>query len=299
MHKPPNFNRRRLLTRMAATAGLASMASIAWAQNTRGSGAEAAGATNSLVFGMVPYLPVQQLVRLYEPIVGLFEKSLGKACRLGSSTDFPQFIDRARAGEFDLIGASPHVARILQREEGFLPLVRATAPLEPVYIVPQSSPAKTLKDLGQQTLLVADPFAVHVLIALRHLRDQGLVPGRGIKLLIAGTQRNGVQRMLKGDAPAAVGSASTLALLPPDLSSRFRVLAAAPKGLTPMAYLAHPRLGKQVAQIRKNLLDFPRSSEGQAMFKETQHEGFSPLTAQELASVDPLVVEYYNQRAAN
>lgn len=287
------LRRRRCLawlSGLAATWASPPLAAQSAAQHTNG---------GPLIFGMVPYLPVQQLARLYEPIVGLFEKTMARPCRLSSATDFSQFIERARAGDFDLVGASPHVARILHREEHFIPMVRATAPLEPLILVPQASPIHQLKGLAQQSLLVADPFAVHVLIALRHLRDQGLVPGRDVKLLVAGTQRNGVQRMLKGDAAAAVGSASTLALLPAELSSRFRVLAAAPKGLTPMAYLAHPRLRAQVDKLSQNLLAFSSSKEGQVLLKETQHEGLSPLTAAEMVSVDPLVVEYYKQRSAN
>ncbi len=252
----------------------------------------------ALVFGMVPYLPVQQLVRLYEPVVKLFERTLGKPSRLASAPDFEQFIERARRGEFDLVGASPHVARILHREAGFLPLVRATAPLEPLLIVPQESPVRRLQDLAQQSVLVADPLAVHVLIALREMRDQGLVPGRDFKLIVAGTQRNGVQRMLKGDAPAAVGSASTLGILPDELSARFRVLLRAPKGLTPMAYMAHPRLRPQIGALKQALLAFPASSEGQVMLKAAQQEGLLNLTDAELAGVDPLVVEFYKQRGA-
>jgi ABC-type phosphate/phosphonate transport system substrate-binding protein len=255
-------------------------------------------ASGGIVFGMVPYLPVQQLVRLYEPVVNLFERSLGKPARLASAPDFEQFIERARRGEFDLVGASPHVARILHREAGFLPLVRATAPLEPLLIVPRDSPVKRLQDLAQQAVLVADPFAVHVLIALREMRDQGLVPGRDFKLIIAGTQRNGVQRMLKGDAAAAVGSASTLGILPVELSGRFRVLLRAPKGLTPMAYMTHPRLRPQVERLRQALLDFPATPEGQVMLKAAQHDGLVTLTDAELVGVDPLVVEFYKQRGA-
>ncbi|WP_310383803.1 phosphate/phosphite/phosphonate ABC transporter substrate-binding protein [Roseateles sp.] len=254
---------------------------------------------NNIVFGMVPYLPTQQLVRLFEPVVTLFERTLSKPSRLASAPDFEQFIERARRGEFDLVGASPHVARILHREAGFLPLVRATAPLEPLLIVPHDSPIKRLQDLKQQALLVADPFAVHVLITLREMRDQGLVPGRDFKLITAGTQRNGVQRMLKGDAAAAVGSASTLGTLPAELSSRFRVLLRAPKGLTPMAYLAHPRLQPQVERLKQAMLALAPSPEGQAMLKATQQEGLVSLTEAELRGFEPLVVEFYKQRGAS
>jgi phosphonate transport system substrate-binding protein len=259
--------------------------------------AQPANKSPELVFGMVPYLPVQQLLRLYEPMVVLFEQTLNRPCRLASAPNFDQFVERARRGEFDLVGASPHVARILHREESFAPMARATAPLEPVVIVPVNSQTKSLKDLAQRDVLVADPFAVHVLIALRAMRDQGLVPGRDVKLIVAGTQRNCVQRMLKGDAPAAVGSVSTLAILPPELTSQFRVLARAPKGLTPMAYVAHPRMRPQVDPLTHALMTFPSTAEGQALLKAAQHDGLTLLTPTELASVDPLVTEYYRQRA--
>ncbi|MDC8772177.1 phosphate/phosphite/phosphonate ABC transporter substrate-binding protein [Roseateles albus] len=285
---PRYLHRRNCLAWLAAF----SAGSSVFAQSS------ASSDPSPIVFGMVPYLPVQQLVRLYEPVVNLFERTLSKPSRLASAPDFEQFIERARRGEFDLVGASPHVARILHREAGFLPLVRATAPLEPLLIVPLDSPIKRLQDLQQQAVLMADPFAVHALIALREMRDQGLVPGRDFKLLVAGTQRNAVQRMLKGDAAAAVGSASTLGILPAELSGRFRVLLRAPKGLTPMAYMAHPRLRPQLGRLKQALLAFPATPEGQAMLKAAQHDGLVTLTDAELASVDPLVVEFYKQRGA-
>jgi phosphonate transport system substrate-binding protein len=254
---------------------------------------------SGFVFGMVPYLPVQQLVRLYDPLVAQLERTLSRPVRLASAPDFEQFIERARKGEFDVVGASPHVARLLQREEGFLPLARATAPLQPLFVVPVESRFQKVEDLKGSTLLVADPFAVHVLVALRALRDQNMVPGVDIKLLVAGTQRNAVQRMLKGDAPAAVGSASTLALLPPEVVSKFRTLAKAPVGLTPMAYVVHPRLKAQADTLSASLLGLNQSETGQAFLKASQHDSYVALTAAQLATVDPLVTEYYRQKAAN
>lgn len=256
-------------------------------------------AAPGFVFGMVPYLPVQQLVRLYEPLVAQLERTLARAGRLASAPDFEQFIERGRKGEFDVVGASPHVARLLHREEGFLPLARATAPLQPLIVVPVESKLQKVDDLKGSSALVADPFAVHVLIALRSLRDQGLTPGGDVKLVVAGTQRNAVQRMLKGDAAAAVGSASTLGLLPPELSSKFRVLSKAPMGLTPMAYVAHPRMKTQVDALTGSLLALNKSEAGQGLLKTAQHDSYVALTPAQLATVDPLVTEYYRQKAAN
>lgn len=280
--------RRHVLLALAGAACLVSSVVRAQTPNRPG-----------FVFGMVPYLPVQHLVRLYEPLVTELERSLGRPGRLASATDFEQFIDLARKGEFDVVGASPHVARLLHREEGYFPLVRATAPLQPVIVVPVESQLNTLEDLKGKSLLLADPFAVHVLIALRALRDHGLTPGKDVKHTMAGTQRNAVQRMLQGDATAAVGSASTLGLLPPELASKFRVLFKAPMGLTPMAFVAHPRLKAQVEALTAGLLALNQSEAGKGLLKSAQHTSYVTLSAAQLTTVDPLVTEYYRQRAAN
>ena len=81
-----------------------------------------------------------------------------------------------------------------------------------------------------------------MLIALRALRDAGLNPAKDLNLTLAGNQRNAIARMLKGEAVAAVASASTVASLPPELAQNVRVLLRAPKGLTPMGFAVHPRL---------------------------------------------------------
>lgn len=253
---------------------------------------------STLVFGMVPYLPVAQLSRLYEPVVGVFEHALARTVQLQSAPDFEQFIEMGRRGEFDLVGASPHVARLLQREAGYVPLARATAQLRPLILVAQDSPVVTPKMLAGQRVLIADRSALHVLVALRSLRDLGLDPVRDLELVLAGNQRNAVQRMLHGEGAAAVASEVTLSQLPSELTGRARVLLRAPPALTPMAYLVHPRHGGRAAVLRRELLAFPATPAGRAMLAASQHDGLVALDAAELATVDPLVTEYFRNRAA-
>lgn len=249
-----------------------------------------------LTFGMVPYLPVQQLIRLYEPVVAVIEGVMSTPCRLVSAPDFSQFIGRGRSGGFDAIGASPHVARLLNREVGYLPMVRATALLQPVLVVAADSNMKQLVDLRSKAILVADPLAVHVLIPMRGLRDAGMVPGRDVQVMVAGNQRNAVQRMLNGEAPAAIASMSTLGTLPKDIGARLRVLHAFPAGLTPMAYLLHPRHAVRANQLTDSLLAFADSPAGREHVRLAQHDGLVRLGAQELKGQDTIVTEYFRMR---
>lgn len=253
-------------------------------------------AREELTFGMVPYLPVQQLIRLYEPVVAVIENVLSAPCRLVSAPDFGQFIGRGRTGGFDAVGASPHVARLLNREVGYLPMVRATAPLQPVLVVAAESSMKQLPDLRSKAIMVADPLAVHVLIPMRGLRDAGMVPGRDIQVVVAGNQRNAVQRMLNGEAPAAIASMSTLGTLPKDMAARFRILHAFPAGLTPMAYLLHPRHAAKATQLTDALLAFADSPPGREHVRLAQHDGLVRLGSRELEGQDTIVTEYFRMR---
>ena len=250
-----------------------------------------------LQFGMVPYLPIQQLVRLYDPLTRSFEQLLQRPCRLASATDFDQFLQRARKGDFDIVGASPHLLRILQKEEGFEPLARSTAPLEPVVLVAKGSSVTNIASLRDQRVLVADLLAVHVLIALRGIREAGVNPANDLKLVVAGNQRNAITRMLKGDAVAAIGSVSTLATLPPEITQGVSVLLRAPKGLTPMGFLAHPRLKSEVPRLRESILQTAETAAGKELLKSAQQESYVSLTSAELASQDGVVTEFYRQRA--
>lgn len=286
-------SRREVLERVAQCIA-ASVLGSSTAQAQTGSGANAA----AVQFGMVPYLPVQQLVRLYEPLTRGFEQALQRPCRLASATDFDQFLDRARKGDFDIVGASPHVLRILQKEEGFEPLARSTAPLEPLVVVPKGGAISDVAALRGQRVLVADLLAVHVLIALRYLRDAGINPAKELAIVVAGNQRNAISRMLKGDGAAAVASASTLASLPADVAQSVSVLARAPKGLTPMGFLAHPRLKAQVSRLRETILQTAQTPEGKELLKSAQQEAYVPLSSADLAGQDGVVTEFYRQRAS-
>jgi len=286
----PEFSRdRRLLLAGLALACARPVSSQAQAQAKEAGG---------LRLGVVPYLPVRRLLSLYQPIADLAARVLAQPVRIFSAPDFERFIEEARRGEFDLVGVSGHIARILQREHGALPLARAAAALESVIVVPHDSPLRQLSELKGRRIAVSDRLALHVLIALRLLRNQGLNPGTDTTLVASGSQANALTRLELGEADAAIGSVVTIRQLKPELSARIRRLGEAPKALTALAYLLHPRWASHVQPLQAALLAFPSSPEGVALMATTQHEGIVPLTLTELATLDGDVTEYYRQRAA-
>ncbi len=285
MHDPCRLPRRALLQLLATVGALAALPALS---------EDAAG---PLRLGVVPYLPVRQLLGLYQPIANLAGQVMARPVRIFSASDFERFLGEARRGEFDLLGVSAHFARILQREHGWVPLARAAAAQESVIVVPQGARLTKLEGLRGLRVAVSDRLALHVLTALHHMRDAGLKPGLDVTLVSCGSQANALTRMGLGEADAAIGSVVTIRQLKPELSAQIRVLSAAPKALTPLAYLAHPRWAASVPALRQALLAFPATPDGQAMMAATQHGGIVPLTEAELTTLDGDVAEYYRQRA--
>jgi ABC-type phosphate/phosphonate transport system substrate-binding protein len=132
---------------------------------------------------------------------------------------------------------------------------------------------------------------------LRAVRDLGVNPAKDLNLVVAGNQRNAITRMLKGEAAAAVASASTLATLPPEVAQSVTVLLRAPKGLTPMGFLAHPRLKAQAAQLRETILQTAQTPQGRELLKAAQQDSYVALSAADLSAQDGVVTEFYRQRA--
>jgi len=119
-----------------------------------------------------------------------------------------------------------------------------------------------------------------------------------LNVVVAGNQRNAITRMLKGEAAAAIGSASTLATLAPEVAQNVTVLLRAPKGLTPMGFLAHPRLRAQAHGLRDAILRVAQTPEGRELLKAAQQDNYVALSAADLVSQDGVVTEFYRQRAA-
>ena len=80
-------------------------------------------------------------------------------------------------------------------------------------------------------------------------------------------------------------------LMPPKLRQQLRVLAETPP-LSSVMYLTHPRLRDAEAQaIRKALLSFAATSEGQAFMQRGGYGGFVEVDGSELSAFRPYALQ--------
>ena len=250
---------------------------------------------SALKFGVVPYLTARRLATLYEPVRGFFEGEWSQSVRLLSAPDYSTHLDRLRAYEYDLVADSLPVARLAQRELGYIPLARTMVPLQTVIVVAADSPVKKLEDLRNKTVVASDRIAALTIVGLRYLRDNGLQPNKDLTVRAAGSHANAIQRVLAGDAVAAIVSHTTLKQIEPALASRVKVFQELPQALSAVVYTASPRLAAKAKSLSPALINFAMKDPlGKAFIESLGHQGLLPV-GKEMVQVDALVVEFYRQ----
>lgn len=256
-----------------------------------------AGPSARPVFAVVPYLPARRLAELYAPLVPVFSGVLGKEVDFASAPNYGEHLRRMRAGEYDIVADSMILARIAQRELGHRPLARTAAPLEPLLAVSAKDGIARLADLKGKAIAVTDRTAALSVIGLHHLREQGFVPGRDLRVIVTGSHANSLHRLLAGEAAAAIISKTTLKQVDAALAASVRELQRLPTGLSAVIYHASPRLAAHAPALSGALLEFAKTAAGQAFLGALGHQGLRPVTVPEMAALDPLVVELYRQQA--
>jgi len=284
----PELPRRQLL---AASAG--------WLLGATGVAAAGAIPPERLRFGIVPYLPARRLVALYSPLIPVLQATLNRPVDIVSAPDYGSHLQRLKAAEYDIVADSLFLSRIAQRDLGHVPVARTRAMLEPILVVPVEGPIRKPTDLIGQAVCVTDRLAALSVIGLRHLRDLGVTPDEKVRVVVSGSHANSLNRMLAGDAAAAIVSKTTLHQVAA-MAPKVRVLTVTPPGLSAVVYHVRAPLGPSAAALTRAMLHFAaETSEGLAFIEALGHEGLVAVTSAELSRLDPMVSEFYSQLSSS
>ena len=263
--------------------------------------APAARAANErpLTLGVVPYLSARAIVQLYKPLQEHLEHTLQRPVRLVTAPDYLTFLDKTAKREYDLIATSPAFGRLAQNETGYTPLLRPQNSLEVRLVTLKESALQDVSGVRGQTIATTDPLATLTLAGQRALRERGLVPGRDVTLRPTNSHANSLAAMQRGDAVAAITSATALKQLGQAAGAPVRVLAQL--GVTtPLLYLTSPALSPgEIETLRRTMAEFANGTAvGRRFVTGLGHGGLVPVSARDMASLDPLVSDLRAQLEA-
>jgi phosphonate transport system substrate-binding protein len=245
-----------------------------------------------LVLGVFPYLSPNQIVEYFTPLKDHLAKSLGRQVEVRSAPNFAQFVERTRAGEYDVIFTGPHMGRLAEKRDSYRPLAQTGVPIITVALVKKDSPLKSLGNLQNGTVAVGSKLAMAYQNINLELRKSGLELGKNVKFLDTATFSNVVEAVIHGEADVgAVGSAlwdSASAEQHAKLQEIYRS-----KPLPGFLLLGHTRNGKATLdKIQASLYDFSATPTGKAYFAKSGHIDFRPVDAATMKSMDPFTAVF-------
>jgi len=251
----------------------------------------ACGADKPLAFGVFPHLTARQTVETYRPLADVVEKRLQRPVVIYTARDFKTFVERTHRGEYDILMTAPHLAWLARQDAGYRPLLKYVQPVRGLLVVKADSPLDSLGALRGRTIATADPLAVVALALHAELAAHGLRHTIDYQTMDSGTHLNAAMQVINGRADAAMIGLHPYKLMPPELRRQVRGLAETPS-LSSLMYLAHPRLGDAEAQaVRRTLLDFAATPEGQAFMRRGGFGDFAEVSGHELRAFRPYALQ--------
>jgi phosphonate transport system substrate-binding protein len=89
-----------------------------------------------LIFGFLPIVSPEKLVRRFEPLVDHLAETLGVSITLESAPDYAEFMRRTHEEKrYDLLFTAPHFYYMAQRKAGYRMVARVDGPLMKAVIV--------------------------------------------------------------------------------------------------------------------------------------------------------------------
>lgn len=244
-------------------------------------------AAADVVFGVYPYLSASQIVDHYRLLRDRLSDVLGRPVTMVSAPDFTAFIDRTRAGDYDIVFTAPHMGRLAETRDGWQRLVQTGYQIEIVALVRRDSGIDSLADLRGKTIAIGSVNSMTYQIIDRALEPDGLALGREVKVLETASFSNVLQAIIRGEADAGATSNTLWQTAPGALHDPLRKIFVSAQ--TPgFLMLAHPRLGAgDIARLRDALVAFKDTPEGAAFFAKTRHIDFRLIDDVAMARIDP------------
>jgi phosphonate transport system substrate-binding protein len=242
--------------------------------------------TKPLRIGVLPTLSPRLLLKNYESVRMYLARELRQSLELGTGTSFGDFHRQAMADEYDIVLTAAHLARLAQREKGWVPLATYTNPNRAILLVAKNSPIKSIEDLRGKTVTSADALALLVIYGRQWLLERGLKPDRDYQYIDAPSFTSAAHAVAQQQVALAIISPSSYKQLPEVLKNETRIFLTLPE-IPAVIWLVHPKSGVDPARLKRLLLGFTSDlPEGREFYRMTGYVGMREVTAEQMRALD-------------
>ena len=249
-------------------------------------------ASSRLVFGVYPYLSPTQIVTQFSPLNRHLSATLGRPMELRSAPDFARFIERTSQGEYDLIFTAPHMGRLAERRDGYVPIAQTGYQIEVIALAREDGPVKRLEDLRGRSLAIGAKMSMTYQVMSRSLAQAGLTLEQDVRFIQTASFSNVVEAVVRREADAGATGTLLWDTAPAEQRATVREIFRA-EPVPGFLVLAHPRVSEADRQrIQKALIEFAGTAAGAGYFEVTRQIDFRPIDTATMERIDPFTAVF-------
>ena len=252
---------------------------MAWAANGQ-----------TLVFGFLPILSAERLVKRFSPLVDYLSQHAELDIRMETAPDFAAFIRRTQTGRrYDILFTAPHFFYLAAHRAGYRGLVRVNrSGMKAVVVVPANSDIDELADLRGRSLATTGPLALSTLLVRDLLIQSGLDPYKDLHLVPTPSHIAALLSSDQGNTDASAVMRPVFRRVRSQIKDNMRIIASSapvphiPLGVAPWVD------GSTANRLRQILVGMQNDPAGQRVLEQLDWPGFVPIEGQAYDALRPL-----------
>jgi phosphonate transport system substrate-binding protein len=236
-----------------------------------------------LQIGVLPNVSARVLASQYEPMQAYLSQRLKQAVEISTAPDWREFYQRVKRGDYQVVVAAANVARLMEKDLGFKPLLAYEPKIPALLIAPLANTASVARLVQGKSVALANPASLVVFEGLQWLGGKGLDAGRDYQVLQVRRDDSVGGAVLRGEAAAGILSMGEFRAHPDNLRAQLSIVSTMAEVASFLVCVAKDVDAERTAQIRSALLAFAQNSEeGKLFFQRTGFKGIVAVNERDL-----------------
>ncbi|WEJ62387.1 phosphate/phosphite/phosphonate ABC transporter substrate-binding protein [Thiomicrorhabdus lithotrophica] len=238
----------------------------------------------ALTFGIFPQYQPLKLAELNAPLINYLNKSLSEPVYFRTTDNFANFKKKTERQYYDIVMIAPNLGYQLSVSNLYKPVLHLAYRPQAVFIVPDKSPIKHLHNLKGKKIAFPPELAITTKVAYKKLKEIGL-PKNSYEANNRKSHLESFRWLAIERSDAAALTRAVWEARPVKEKEGYRVLGYS-ETVPGIFILVKDK--KWFEPVKKALLKFENTPEGQSYFKKTKLVGYEPITEKTFTEISEL-----------
>jgi len=235
---------------------------------------QAAAAKKEYLMGVFPYLGPRELEKIYAPIAADYSKAIDSKVLFMTSSTYKTFMGNLDKQMYDIVFVQPFDYVAIADKYGYRPLATRNKPLPAILVVNPDSKFTDVEQLRGKTIALPPPVAAISYLIKSYLKDNGLEPGKDVKIEHHRSHASCMRNVVLGAAAACGTAPPALRFFQKKMNTTLKVIAKT-QSIPNSIFAVHPRVPQELHEkLLQQVLSWPTTEEGRSLLKGTKVERF-------------------------